>query len=68
MESIQWITPEGSPLVALAQQGVEMVNIVVAQRSADNPRGEPSIGNGSGKETLKCGNIIDKWQPLFSPQ
>jgi hypothetical protein len=26
MESIQWMTPEGSPLVALAQQGAEVTN------------------------------------------
>jgi hypothetical protein len=47
MESIQRMTPEGSPLVALAQQVAEVTNIVVAQRSAGNPRGEPSVGNRS---------------------
>jgi hypothetical protein len=47
MESIQRMTPEGSPLIALAQQGAEVVNVVVAQRSASNPRGEPSVGNRS---------------------
>jgi hypothetical protein len=31
MESIQQMAPEGSPLIALAQQGVEVMNIVVAQ-------------------------------------
>jgi hypothetical protein len=31
MESIQRMAPEGSPLVALAQQRVEVVNVVVAQ-------------------------------------
>jgi hypothetical protein len=36
MESIQRMTPEGSPLVALAQQGAEAVNYIIAQRSADN--------------------------------
>jgi hypothetical protein len=30
MESIQRMTPEGSPLVALAQQGAEVANFVVA--------------------------------------
>jgi hypothetical protein len=45
MESIQRMTPEDSPLVALAQQGAEVANVVVMLRSADNPRGEPSIGN-----------------------
>jgi hypothetical protein len=47
MESIQRMAPEGSPLVALAQQRVEVVNVVVAQWSAGKPRGEPSIGNQS---------------------
>jgi hypothetical protein len=47
MESIQWMTLEGSPLIALAQQGAEVANVVVAQRSVDNPQGEPSIGNRS---------------------
>jgi hypothetical protein len=45
MESIQRMPPEGSPLVALAQQGAEAVNYVIAQRSISNPRGEPSVGN-----------------------
>jgi hypothetical protein len=47
MESIQRMTLEGSPLITLAQQGVEVVNVVVAQRLAGNPRGEPSVGNRS---------------------
>jgi hypothetical protein len=45
MESIQRMAPKGSPLIALAQQGVEVVNVIVAQRSADNPRGESSVDN-----------------------
>jgi hypothetical protein len=52
MESIQRMAPEGSSDVALAQQGAEVVNIVVAQRTAGNPREEPSIGirsNDRGK-------------------
>jgi hypothetical protein len=54
MESIQRMAPEGSPVVALAQQGVEAVNYVIAQRSADNPRGEPSVdkrSNDRAKQT-----------------
>jgi hypothetical protein len=31
MESIQWMAPEGSPLVVLARQGVEVVNVIVVQ-------------------------------------
>jgi hypothetical protein len=45
MESIQQMTPEGSPLVALAQQGAKVVNVIIAQRSTGNPRGEPPVGN-----------------------
>jgi hypothetical protein len=44
MESIQWMAPEGSPLVALPQQGAEATNFIVAHRSAGNPRGKPFIG------------------------
>jgi hypothetical protein len=29
----------------LAQQGAKVANYVIAERSADNPRGEPSISN-----------------------
>jgi hypothetical protein len=48
MESVQRTsTPFGSPLVALAQQEAEVANIVVAQRSINNPRGEPSVDNRS---------------------
>jgi hypothetical protein len=45
MESIQRMAPEGSPLIALAQQGDEVANVVVAQRSTGNPRGESSVDN-----------------------
>jgi hypothetical protein len=47
MESIQHMARKGSPLVALAQQGPEMANYIIAQRSVGNPQGEPSIGNRS---------------------
>jgi hypothetical protein len=45
MESIQRMTPEVSPLVALTQQGAEVANVIIAQRSVGNPLGEPSVGN-----------------------
>jgi hypothetical protein len=41
------MVPESSPLVALAQQGAEVMNDIVAQRSTGNPRGEPFVGNRS---------------------
>jgi hypothetical protein len=53
IESIQHMAPDGSPLVALAQQGAKAVNYVIAQQSAGNPRGDPSVGNRSGKASLK---------------
>jgi hypothetical protein len=40
MESIQQMAPKGFPLIALAQQGAEVVNVVVAHRSTGNPRGK----------------------------
>jgi hypothetical protein len=39
MEFIQQMAPEGSPLVALAQQGAKVANVIIAQRSTGNPRG-----------------------------
>jgi hypothetical protein len=48
MESIQRMTPEGSPLLALAQQGAEAAShVIAAERLAGNHRGEPSIDNQS---------------------
>jgi hypothetical protein len=49
MESIQRMAPEDSPLVSLARQGAKAVNFIVAQRSVDNPRGEPSVDNRSNE-------------------
>jgi hypothetical protein len=45
METIQRMTPDGSPLALLAQQGAEATNLVVAEKSADVPRREPSGGH-----------------------
>jgi hypothetical protein len=54
IESIQWMTPEGSSLVALAQQGVEAANFVIAQRSADNLGGEPFVDNRSNDRAKRA--------------
>jgi hypothetical protein len=43
METIQRMVPYGSPIAVLAQQGVEVVNLVVVEKSAGVPRREPSI-------------------------
>jgi hypothetical protein len=48
MESIHRMVPQDSPLIALAQHGVEAAsNIVTAAPSTENHRGEPSSGNRS---------------------
>jgi hypothetical protein len=39
------MAPDGSPLAVLAQQGVEVVNLIVADKSAGAPQREPSVGN-----------------------
>jgi hypothetical protein len=44
METIQCMAPDGSPLALLAQQGAEAANLIVAEKSAGVPRGEPSVG------------------------
>jgi hypothetical protein len=45
MESIPRMELEGSPLVALAQQGADVANLVIVEKSAGNPRREPFVGN-----------------------
>jgi protein required for attachment to host cells len=45
MKTIQCMTPDGSPLAVLTQQGAEAANLIVAKKSTDIPRREPSIDN-----------------------
>jgi hypothetical protein len=45
METIQRMAPDGSPLALLAQQGAKAANLVVAEKSTDVPRREPSGGH-----------------------
>jgi hypothetical protein len=45
METIQRMAPDGSLLALLAQQGAEAANLVVAEKSTDLPRKEPSGGH-----------------------
>jgi hypothetical protein len=54
MESIQRMSPEGSPLVALAQQGAEAVNFIITQRSVCNSRGEPCVSNRSNDRAKRA--------------
>jgi hypothetical protein len=58
MESIQQMTLEFSPLVALDQQGAEAVNFIIGQRSVGNPRGEPSDDNRSDEKSPKGSSSI----------
>jgi hypothetical protein len=44
METIQRMAPDGSPLAVLAQQGADAANLIVAEKSTDVPRRDPSIG------------------------
>jgi hypothetical protein len=37
--------PDDSPLVVLAQQGAEVANLIIAEKSADVPRREPSVSD-----------------------
>jgi hypothetical protein len=37
------MTPDGSPFALLAQQRAEAANLVIAEKSAGVPRGEPSV-------------------------
>jgi hypothetical protein len=44
MESIQWMVPVDSPLIALAQQGVEVAsNIIATAPMAENHRVSPLV-------------------------
>jgi hypothetical protein len=47
METIQRMAPDGSSLALLAQRGAEAVNLIVAEKSAGVPRGEPSAGHNN---------------------
>jgi hypothetical protein len=42
METIQRMSPNDSPLAVLAQQGAEVANLVVVEKSVGAPRREPS--------------------------
>jgi hypothetical protein len=45
METIQRMSPDGSPLTLLTQQGAEATNLIVAEKSTSRPRREPSTGH-----------------------
>jgi hypothetical protein len=55
MESIQRMVPLDSPLIALAQQGVEEVgNIVAVAPIVGNHWGKPSSGNRSNDQAKRA--------------
>jgi hypothetical protein len=63
MESIQRMVPPDSPLIALAQQGVEAAgNIIATTPMAENHRGEPSSGNRS-HERAKRAKVKQHFRP-----
>jgi hypothetical protein len=45
MQTIQRMSPDGSPLALLAQQWPEAANLIVAEKSADVPQREPSVSH-----------------------
>jgi hypothetical protein len=45
METIRRMSPDGSPLALLAQQGAEVANLIVAEKSASGPQREPFAGH-----------------------
>jgi hypothetical protein len=45
MEIIQRMSPDGSPIALLAQQGAEAANLVVAEKSTGVPQRKPSISH-----------------------
>jgi hypothetical protein len=45
METIQCMTPDGSPLAILAQQGDEVANLIVTEKSVDIPRREHFVSD-----------------------
>jgi hypothetical protein len=55
MELIQCMVLEGSPLIALAQQGTKAAGqVIAAERSTSNCRNEPSIGNRSDNQAKRA--------------
>jgi hypothetical protein len=54
MESIQRMAPEGSPLIALAQQGAKVANLIVEERSVGNPQREPYVNNRSNNRARRA--------------
>jgi hypothetical protein len=47
METIQRMAPDDSPLTLLAQQGAEAANLIIAEKSAGVPQGEPSASHNN---------------------
>jgi hypothetical protein len=54
IESIQHMALEGFPLIALAHQGAELVNLVVAERSVGKPQRDPSVDNRSNDRARRA--------------
>jgi hypothetical protein len=52
------MTPDGSRLAVLAQQGAEAANLVVAEKSADISRKEPSGGHNDRTRRARSEVVI----------
>jgi hypothetical protein len=66
METIQRMAPDGSPLALLAQQGAEVVNLIVAEKSAGVHGGEPSAGRNdrAGRGRSEAMSSASPWHHL----
>jgi hypothetical protein len=60
------MAPDGSPLALLAQQGAEVVNLAIAEKSAGVPRGEPFVdrNNRVGHARSEAASSASKNQHL----
>jgi hypothetical protein len=62
METIQRMTPDGSPLALLVQQGAEAANLVVAEKSTGVPRREPSGGHNDRARRARS-EVVSSFSP-----
>jgi hypothetical protein len=62
METIQWMTPDGSPLALLAQQGAEAANLVVAEKLTGVPRRESSGGHNDQARRARS-EVVSSFSP-----
>jgi hypothetical protein len=66
METIQRMTPDAPLLAVLAQQGVEVVNLVVAKKLTDVARREPSAGDNDWARRFRS-EVVSSASPNHRP-